>query len=389
MTFVLDPGLRPYATETQWERLQAWERHGTQRSAAAILGIGHAKIERAKNDVNRKAARQGYAPDHDFRHTVPDGQKVRGVSTYYDEEGKVKAQWVKSQEDRERQAEMLEEMAAGFASDLPRAHPVLHPPTDGSDDLMACYPVGDHHMGMLAWDKETGDDYDLSISEQLLMGAINHLVALAPSCQKSTIILLGDFMHYDNFESVTPRSKNQLDADSRFPRMVKFAIRSIRYLIQRALTKHHHVHLIIEIGNHDPASSIFLMQALDNVYEIDPRITVDTSPMHYHYFVHGSVLVGIHHGHGPKMQDLPLIMATDKREEWGTSKFRYWWTGHIHHDQMKDVRGVKVESFRILAPSDAWAHQEGYRAMQDMKCILLHRDFGEVARYTVNPEMLK
>lgn len=89
------------------------------------------------------------------------------------------------------------------------------------------------------------------------------------------------------------------------------------------------------------------------------------------------------------MKDLPLIMAHDKPEEWGQAKYRYIWTGHIHHDTVVDFHGTKVESFRILAPNDAWAHQKGYRAMQDMKCVILHEEYGEVSRHTVNPEMLK
>jgi hypothetical protein len=88
------------------------------------------------------------------------------------------------------------------------------------------------------------------------------------------------------------------------------------------------------------------------------------------------------------MAALPLIMATDQPEKWGQSEYRYWWTGHVHHDQVKDYEGCRVESFRILAPADAWAANHGYRAASDMKAIILHKDYGEVARHVVNPAML-
>jgi hypothetical protein len=93
------------------------------------------------------------------------------------------------------------------------------------------------------------------------------------------------------------------------------------------------------------------------------------------------------------MKNLPLIMATDRPEDWGRTRYRYWWTGHIHTSKTQaatnsqDFSGCSVESFRILAPTDAWAHQKGYRPHRDMKSITLHREFGEVARNTVNPEM--
>ena len=54
----------------------------------------------------------------------------------------------------------------------------------------------------------------------------------------------------------------------------------------------------------------------------------------------------------------------------------------------RTIRACRVESFRVLAPNDAWAENKGYRPQRDMKAIILHRDFGEVARHIVNPNML-
>jgi hypothetical protein len=247
--------------------------------------------------------------------------------------------------------------------------------------------VGDHHFGMLSWDKETGADYDLAIGDRLLRGAFDYLLAATPPCEQAVVAFLGDFMHYDSFKAVTPTSGNLLDADSRFPKMVRTAMRAMRYAIEVTAARHGQVRVIVEIGNHDLASSIFLMEALANIYENDPRITVDTSPMHYHYLEFGRCLVGTHHGHGTKPDKLPQVMAVDRAEAWGRTKHRYFWTGHVHHDATRDHEGCRVESFRILAPADAWTHQKGYRARRDMKAILLHREHGEVARHTVTPDM--
>ena len=386
--FHLDEGLRPYATDKQWKKLKAIEKHGTERAAAKVLGLHRASFYATKQAVLKKAALHGYAPDYDLVHPVPDGMKLRGVSTLYDTSGDPKIQWVKSEADKERQEDIFKEAITAMASDLPRIQPSKGP-EHGSEKLMACYLVSDHHFGMLAWDEETGANYDLSISERLLTGSMDHLIVTAPPCNKASVVFLGDLLHYDSFETVTPTGRNPLDADGRFPKMVRVAIRCMRYLIESAAQRHKKVHVVVEIGNHDLSSSIFLMECLSNVYENEPRITVDTSPAHYHYFDFGKCLVGIHHGHGTKMANLPLIMATDRPEQWGAADYRYWWTGHVHIDQMKDFTGCKVESFRILAPKDAWAAEKGYRAQQDMKAIILHKDYGEVARHIVNPEMLK
>ena len=388
MKYELDENLRPFATDSQWEKLKALAEHGSDRRAAEALGLSSkSSILNARRAVIARAAGQGYSPDHDMTHPVPDGFRLKGTTSLYNmETGEGKLQWVKTEADKERQAEIFREAVKALASDIPRVRPTKGP-DKASDNLMACYPVGDHHLGMLAWDEEAGDNYDLSIGERLLFQATEHLVKVTPSCAQASIVFLGDFMHYDSFEAVTPKGRNQLDVDSRYPKMVRAAIRSMRNLIETALRRHWSVHVIVEIGNHDLSSSIFLMECLFNIYENEPRVTVDTTPMHFHYLEFGKCAVGTHHGHGTKMANLPLIMAADRPEMWGRTEYRYWWTGHVHHDQTKDYNGTKVESFRVLAPADAWASQKGYRSARDMKAIVLHREFGEVARHTVNPDM--
>lgn len=318
---------------------------------------------------------------------VEDGYKITGRSTLYDEHGNAKLEWVKTSADKERQEQIFREALDAFTKKLPRlAKTPL--PKNTAEHLMAVYPIGDHHLGMLAWGEETGADYDLDIGESLLGAAMAHLLDSSPACDEAAVIFLGDFLHYDSFESVTPANRNQLDSDTRFPKMVRAGIRCMRRMVEGALKKHKNVRVIVEIGNHDISSSIFLMECLSNIYEAEPRVTVDTSPRHYHYFRFGKTLIGTHHGHGAKMEKLPLIMASDRPDDWGQSEYRYWHTGHVHHDHLKDVEGCIVESHRILAPADAWASNKGYRSGRDMKAIIYHKEYGEVERIKFNPAML-
>ena len=386
--FVLDPKLQPYATERQWEMLEAWDRLGSRNKAAEELGVAVSTLQKAKERVRKKAAQKGYAPEFDLVHPVAPGMSSKGTSILYDSEGKIMEYWNKSkQEGRDpdevvklpdpktitkvstltdqegnvtqqwvaekpaaiAQVHAWEEFAKALAEDLPRVEPIPIPdPAD--ENLMAVYPVGDHHLGMLAWGEESGEDYDLKIGERLLAGASNYLISKSGDAKDGMVMFLGDFMHYDSFKPVTPTSGNILDADSRFPKMVRAAFRSMRYMIERAAEVHHNVHVIVEIGNHDLSSSVFLREALSNIYEDNPRITVDTAPTHFHYYRFGSNLIGTHHGHGKsaKLADLPQIMANDRPHDWGDTEYRYWFTGHVHHDQVKDFRGCRVESLRVL-----------------------------------------
>lgn len=379
--------LKPYCTDRQWEILEKAQTATSIASLARELGIRRQNIYKTKDAILQKAALAGYAPDYDMRHPVPSGYIVKGVSTLYDEDGNARLQWVKSNIDLEKQEEIFRESIAALTDPIERAKPTKGP-KHTNKDLMACYPVGDHHLGMLCWHEETGEDYDLNIAETLMKNSMDYLVNALPPCEQAALVFLGDFMHYDSYETVTPTSKNSLDADGRFPKMVRAAIRTMRYMIEVAKERHKTVRVIIEIGNHDLASSIFLMECLSNVYENEPRVIVDSSPKQFHYFTFGNCLVGTNHGHKVKLDKLPIIMATDMPEEWGKTKYRYWWTGHVHHQQAKEYTGCRVESFSVLAADDAWAINSGYRSSNSMKAILLHRDYGEVVRHTLNPAML-
>jgi len=435
-TFHLNPGpeldaYREYATEVQWTQIEAWARHASQAKAAKELGCDASRLSKAWGAVQRKAGQHGYAPARDLVHKTPLGMSSKGtslrydadgnvdqywnktkqegrspdevvrlpdpktivkLSTLYDQEGNVTQQWIAEKPDAIAQTEAWQEYAKALTEDIPRVEPV-DPPEITDSDLMVGYPVGDHHMGMLSWPEETGAQWDIGIGERMLAGATDYLMQRAPDAGKGLIVFLGDFMHYDSFEPVTPTARNQLDADSRFPKMVRASIKAMRHLIDSALRKHIHVNVIVEVGNHDLSSSIFLMECLANTYEREPRVTIDTSPRHFHYLRFGEVLIGTHHGHGVAMKELPLLMATDRKEDWGRTKHRIWWTGHVHTGKRveqigaQDFSGCTVERFRVLASADAWAAQKGYRAIRGMNAIVLHKKYGEVSRNTVSPEM--
>ena len=425
-----DERLREYATDRQWEALEALWAEGTDRAAAKRLGVNHTTILGARRAVLNKAARCGYVPDNhvfnsragtppgyvlrgqsamvdgdgsllkrwdktrqegmdpDAAHKLPDPKKTTKLSTMTDADGRVVVQWISEKPEDVARETAWRDFAKELAADLPRAEPIKTP-KPGAANLMAVYPVGDHHLGMYAWHEEAGGDYDMKIGERLICGAVDHLVAASPACDEAAVVFLGDFLHYDSMVPVTPTNRNPLDSDSRFGLLVRVAVRSMRHVVNAALVKHAHVRVVVEIGNHDLVSSIFLMECLASIYENEPRITVDKSPRHFHYFRHGRCLVGVHHGHGVKLEQLPLVMATDRAEDWGATAHRYWLTGHIHKDRVLDVQGVRVESFRVLPPNDAWAENNGYRSKRGMVGIVLHDEHGEVARNTVHPDMLK
>lgn len=378
----------PFVVDSEAKVIRAYLKTGSIVAVASELGVPAAYVRNVLSEAKRKAARRGWSPAHDMTKSVPDGFHVKGVSTYYKadkETGELKAggQWVKSQIDQSHKLELLLDAAQKIAEPLKGLSTRVLRPTQRDKDLLCVYPMGDPHVGMLAWHRETGKSFDLETAERELVTAVDQLVDLAPPAKQALVINLGDFFHTDNASNRTTRSGNMLDVDGRWPKVMAVGIRTMRRVIDRALEKHETVRVICEIGNHDDHAAIVLALVLENFYANNTRVEIDTSPSPFHWHRFGKNLIGVTHGDSVKITDLPEIMAQDRAKDWGETEFRRWYTGHVHHDQTKELRGCVVESFRTLAPNDAWAHRMGYRSGQDMKVDVLHREYGLERRHIV------
>lgn len=169
--------------------------------------------------------------------------------------------------------------------------------------------------------------------------------------------------------------------------MIRVAVEVLVQAVESLLARHKRVHVINAIGNHDETGAQWLSLLLEQRYVREPRVTVDVSPSVFTYYEWGSVLIGIHHGHTCKLDRLPGVMASDKAEAWGRCRHRYWWTGHVHHESVREFPGVTVETFATLAVRDAYATAGGWRSRQGAHLIHLHKAAGEYSRLRSDPEI--
>lgn len=348
------------------------------------LGVPKCVVTSAKSKARKLAAKRGYSPDHDMTHPTADGFFVKGVSTLYGDDGQIKQQWVKTDIDRASFVEQTKELVQDLVQELPQFKPIPYDITYSSGDLMAVYPLGDPHIGMLALQDEAGEDWNLETAKQVFCGVFERLVKTAPSCEQAVIVNLGDYFHYDNSSKVTERHRHRLDTDGTYVQMADVGLKIMITMINAALEHHKSVKVITTIGNHDDTGAMFLQAALNHMYAHEDRVEIDMTSNVFQYVRHGKCFFGIHHGHTAKADKLPLIMATDRPKDWGECEHRYWYTGHIHHDSKKEFSGCMVESFRTLAAKDNYAHSGGWRSGQDSKAIVLHCLHGEVERHTMN-----
>jgi hypothetical protein len=359
--------------EVSTEELKAaYERNGRNAAATAReLGVA---VTTLKDRLARESLRSSMA--------------VTGRSTLRDAEGNVVMEWEKTSVDKQRERDALEAGYAALAASLPRLSSATPPPLS-SPDLATVYTLTDAHIGMLAWWREGGADWDLDIAERTIVGCFEESIKGSPSSELAILNQLGDLLHYDSLEAVTPTSRHILDADSRFTKMVEVAVRVLRRVLGMLLAKHSRVHVVLAEGNHDMASSVWLRTMFKALYENEPRITVDDSALPYYCYRHGETLLAFHHSHLKKNAQLPLLIAAQFASEWGLTKRRYIHTGNLHHVEEKEHCGATVIQHPTLAARDAYAARGGWFADRAMSAITYHKRFGQVGRVTVCPEMLQ
>lgn len=386
---VLDPSLKDYATDKQKECIDATIKHGSMRAAARAMGVNYGTVEQAVRAATTKAESRLYAPKYNLTRPIAPGLRARGTSQLYRRgEPEPVLEWIKTTADAEMQEAMRKAALEALAEELPRLAPIAGPAST-SEHLCNLFTLTDSHVGMLAWHREGGEDWDLKIAEATLIQCFERMVTNSPRASVALVNQLGDFLHYDSAVApVTPMHGHTLDADGRMPKMVKTAIRILRHVIDYALATHDKVVVLLAEGNHDLGSSVWLRAMFAALYENEPRVQVIDSELPYYVHQHGETMLAFHHGHLKKNDQLPILFAAEFPKMWGATTKRYAHTGHRHHTEEKEHSGITVHQHPTLAARDAYAARGGWIAARQVTALTYHSKFGEVARNTVTPEML-
>lgn len=405
-------------TETLQRAVELYRAHGnSERAAAKASGLarstfqGHLKAaagrgmlldhpaampgfrisqttEQQDADGNVKQRSIQQKPELGAPRPLPDGHLLKGVSRLENGDGEILLEWKKTDRDAEQRDAAMRAVVEALKAEVPRVEPVAVP-LGGNANLLNQYTVTDLHFGMLSWAEETGSDYDLKIAEQLLLDWFAAAIAQSPRAGTAVLCQLGDLLHHDSHLSVTPTHAHVLDADSRLQKIIRVVIRTMRRIVQMLLEKHQHVHVIMADANHDPAGGAWLREMFAAFYENEPRITVDSSASTFYVYEFGQTSLFYHHGHKRKINSIDGVFAGKFREIFGRTKFSYAHLGHLHSDELKSAATtIKVERHETLAAPDAFAANGGWLSGRSAKVITYSKQFGEVGRITLTPEMV-
>lgn len=247
----------------------------------------------------------------------------------------------------------------------------------------------DHHFGKLAWGKETGNDYDLQIAEQLFSAAIENLLGKVNGYAIEKILLpIGqDFLHVNNQQATTAKGTRQ-DVDTRLAKIFEAAMMAVVNAVERA-RQVAPVEIIWIPGNHDSETSYYLAQVIRAYYRTCQDVAVNSEPTARKYLKYGNTRLGFTHGDKEPLKQLPIIMAGSEPQAWAETKHREWHIGHLHKKKEVefitcDSEGpVRVRQLPSLCGTDAWHFESGYvNGLRAAEGYLWHKEYGYAGHFS-------
>jgi len=235
----------------------------------------------------------------------------------------------------------------------------------------------DFHWGKGGWVDEVGEHYDLEEARKRLFEKTEELVNRLPYQPEKIYLATGsDWFHVDNHQGGTTRGTPQDMSGTPAQILItgcELAREHIDLLRQVAP-----VEVLFMRGNHDKHSSLTLMLYLSAVYEGVDDVSVRIDPKVRHYATYGKTLIGFTHGDAVQHNALPEIMAAEEAKLWGESNFRVWFTGHRHHQHLKELRGCTVYTLPSLAGKDRWHYQAGYISQPGLAAHMVDKNLGVI-----------
>jgi hypothetical protein len=255
-----------------------------------------------------------------------------------------------------------------------------------NNHLLVINPA-DIHIGKYANHLETGDGYNVEIACERVLEGLQGLIDKSQGFEVDRVLFCigNDILHIDNVYNTTTAGTNQ-DVDGKWWEHFEIAL-ALYVKCVEILREIAPVDVVHSMSNHDYQSGFHLAHALKSWFRNDSEVTFDISVAHRKYYQYGKNLIGLEHGDGAKMANLPLTMAQERPLLWSETTHRYWYLHHLHHKvkhkwlDAKDFIGVTVEYMRSPSGTDSWHSRKGYVGVpRAVEGFLHEKNSGQVAR---------
>lgn len=241
----------------------------------------------------------------------------------------------------------------------------------------------DLHYGKYGWQSETGESYNRKEARELLLHHSNEQARFFSTFGKPEKIVVAsasDYFHIDNQQHLTTAGTPQ-DVDGTRSQILiegcELAVEHAEMLAQIAP-----IEWLGVAGNHDQDSALTVMMYMRAWFRNTKNFTIDVDPSLQRCTKYGNSALAFFHGHGIKVGDMHSVMSKKFRPIWRQTDRHYCFSGHLHHEVVREIHGIKHYQVSSLAGHDRYLAKHGYitsdRALQS---YVVSEDRGIIAEF--------
>lgn len=248
----------------------------------------------------------------------------------------------------ENPAEIIENILKNYKSDY---KPLPMKKVFNINTNMLELSIADYHI-----DKMDKEGKTIEQKAALFLDILNNLLVKSKAVyvlDEITFVIGNDWFNSDNYQNTTTVHMNPQDNSCSWDKAYEIGFDTLVQAITHLAQFCNKLNVICVQGNHAKTKEFYLGHALDAYFRGATNINFDRSSANRKIKVYGNTLIGYHHGNC-KIDDLPLMLATEFYQEWGKCKYKEVHTGDKHFFMEKDIKGVRVKQLPSLTGADRW-----------------------------------
>ena len=237
---------------------------------------------------------------------------------------------------------------------------------------------GELHYGGSGWVLETGEEFSREeAASRLERTRTAMLDEVADRGRPDTFFYAvgHDFLTVDNDHGTTTKGTPQ-ETDGTAAQILAegfdLAVRDIDCLRGASPVK-----VVSVPGNHDRLLTVALMKFLEAHYRRDDDVEIQFSAKSRAYCTYGDTLLGFAHGDGAlRPPQYMATMAVEAPGMWANTIYRAFFTGHLHHEVVRELVGGTHYQMPSLRGKDRWHERQAYLAEAALASYVVDRRRG-------------
>lgn len=258
------------------------------------------------------------------------------------------------------------------------------------EDKLLVLSAIEAHLGKLADDISTGAKYDHHIVKERVMQVIEETVQFQrqEKCDTCVVVVGGDFFNSES-NSQTTGGTPQVN-DTRPNKMFEIGCDLYKLIILTLRQEFNHIEVKLNAGNHSRNMEGMLYTALKMKFEGDSVVSFKSENPNTSAYKWGETAIFLNHGDSKEKRLLPS-MAAQFPEIWGTTRFRYLLSQHLHKRVVDNENGLTFIRTPAICENDEWheINRFGIGVIPQQQLLVFHKERGLVTDHFITFEESK